>query len=56
MSRVTFWFKDKEGYVNVNADMFLENDGRIKAYDGNEVVAMFDSNIVGGVYKTEDKK
>ena len=55
MSRVTFWFKDSTNYVSVEADLFYEVDGFFKAYNENEVVAMFAKDIVEGVYKTEGK-
>ena len=56
MSRVTFWFKDSTNYVSVEADCFHQVDDYVKAYNGNEVVAVFLTDIVSGVYKTEDKK
>ena len=56
MSRVTFWFKDNSNYVSVEADCFYEIEGFFKAYNGDEVVAAFLTDIVSGVYKTEVKK
>lgn len=56
MSRVTFWFKDNTNYVSVEAECFYEVDGYFKAYNENEVVAAFLTDIVSGVYKTEGKK
>ena len=55
MARVTFWFNDSDNYVSVIADEFHEDEGFLKAYAHNELVAMFDTKIVKGAYRTEEK-
>lgn len=55
MARCIFWFKDNENYVNVEADEFHEDEGFLKAYLHNELVAMFLIDIVKGAYRTEGK-
>ena len=59
MNRVTFWFKGAENnksYVSVWADCIIEAEGKIKAYSGNNLVAMFEADMVLGVYGTEQKE
>ena len=56
MARVTFWFKDSDKYVSVEAEEFHEDDGYLKAYQHNELVAMFDVSITKGAYRTEEKE
>lgn len=55
MARITFWFNDSDKYVNVVAEEFHEDDGFLKAYEHNELVALFDLKIIKGAYRTEDK-
>ena len=55
MSRCIFWFKDNENYVNVEADEFHEDDGYLKAYLHNELVAMFLIEIIKGAYRSDAK-
>lgn len=55
MSRVTFWFNDSDRYVSVEAEEFHEDNGYLKAYLRNELVAFFDINIVKGAYITKEK-
>lgn len=56
MARVTFWFKDSDKYVSVKAEEFHEDEGYLKAYEHNELVAMFDISIIKGAYRTEEKE
>ena len=56
MARITFWFNDSDSYVSVVAEEFHEDGKFIKAYsEHNELVAMFDIDIIKGAYLTEQK-
>lgn len=54
MARVTFWFNDSDRYVSVEAEEFHEDNGYLKAYLHNELVAFFDIAIVKGAYITKE--
>ena len=55
MARITFWFNDSSNYVSVIADEFHEDEGFLKAYEHNELVALFDIKNIKGAYRTEEK-
>lgn len=56
MARVIFLFNDSDGYVNVEAEEFHEDDGFLKAYSSHsELVAMFDIKVIRGAYRSEQK-
>ena len=56
MGHITFWFKNNDNYVSVVGDKFFENtEDKICAFNGDELVAKFDANMVKGVYLTHEK-
>lgn len=56
MARITFWFNDTDKYASVIADEFHEDEGFLKAYRHNELIAMFDVKIVKGAYLIDGKE
>lgn len=56
MSRCTFWFKDNDKYVSLEAEEFHEDDGYLKAYQRSELVGMFDISIIKAAYRTDEKR
>ena len=56
MTRVIIRFKDVDQYVNLEATEFHEDGNFIKAYKGNELVAMCDISVVKIAYITEQKE
>ena len=55
MARCVFWFNDNDNFVNVEADEFHEDEGYLKAYLHNELVGIFQTNVIKAAYKTEKK-
>lgn len=55
MTRVVILFNDSDFYVNLEASEFHEDGKFIKAYNGNELVAMSDISVVKAAYLTEQK-
>ncbi len=55
MSRVIIKFNDTNQYINVDADEFHEDGNFIKAYKGNELVAIADVSVIKTAYITEQK-
>ncbi len=55
MSRVIIRFNDDNQYINTEATEFHEDGNFIKAYNGNELVAMCDIGVVKVAYITEQK-
>lgn len=56
MGRITFWFKNNDNYVSIIGDKFYENtEGKICAFNGENIVAKFDADFVKGVYITQEK-
>lgn len=54
MSRVIVRFKDREDYVNIEAEEFHEDGDYIKVYsDHNELVGMFDASCIKVIYRSE---
>ena len=54
MSRVVAYFKDNEGFVNIEAEEFHEDGEYIKVYsDHNELVGMFLTSIIKAIWRSE---
>lgn len=56
MTRVIIKFNDTSQFVNLEATEFHEDGNFIKAYKGNELVAMCDISVVKVAYLTEQKE
>lgn len=56
MTRVIIRFNDTNQYVNLEATEFHEDGNFLKAYKGNELVAMADIGVVKVAYITEQKE
>ena len=57
MSRVIIYIDCcGDGYVNVEADEFHEDEGFIKAYKHSELVAMVRASEVKAVWRSEREK
>lgn len=54
--RVIIKFNDKESVVNVSADRITHDEGWIKAYNGENLVAMAWSECVDTAYISEKKE
>lgn len=55
MARFIARFNDGNPYLNTEATEFHEDGNFIKAYNGNELVAMCDMSVVQVAYITEQK-
>ena len=55
MARVVVRFNDGNQYINIEATEFHEDGNFIKAYNGNELIAMCDISVVQVAYITEQK-
>jgi hypothetical protein len=55
MKRIIIKFTDSLDYICVEADEFHEDKNFIKAYKGNELVAMADMGVIKTAYLTEQK-
>ena len=56
MARITFWFNDSDKYASVVADEFHEDEGFLKAYRHNELIAIFDLKIIKGAYLIDERE
>lgn len=56
MTRVIIKFNDTNQFVNLEATEFHEDGNFLKAYRGNELVAMCDISAVKVAYITEQKE
>jgi hypothetical protein len=55
MKKIIVKFTDSLDYICIEADEFHEDKNFIKAYKGNELVAMADMSVVKTAYLTEQK-
>ena len=56
MKKVIIKFTDSLDFINVEADEFHEDKNFVKAYKGNELVAMVDTSVIKMAYITEQKE
>ena len=56
MARCVFYLIDSDGFVNIEADEFHEDEGFLKAYQRNELVAIFKIDCIKAAYRTEKEK
>lgn len=55
MSRITILLKDGNKYVSVKANKFYEYENKYKIFFGDNLIAVFDVEMVQAIYMTEER-
>lgn len=53
MKLIVYFNNHSDQYVNINADKLTKNDEFICAYNGNNLVGMFDVGVIMAIYLSD---